>query len=802
MERSGAMWGTGAMEREAWEEDTTPAMVPDLHFLIFFLKKKNGNFARLRDLATFIPFLVVFLLSVMLDAGTTSAHRLVESISHEISGVLPTGPNSTVGNFTSYTERTFEDIIREDEFWQWLLAGRGPSAIFRDGNIAGQNRVLGGMRVSQRRATLLPPDQVWKSDTPTLYGDYTGWMNISKDDPDIIPMRNDDLCGVDGVGRSPWRYTKVAVGRDRQLETIAKGPFYHGGIDNPVHGKLGTFEPHGYFRDFNTDMGKDEFAEVIRCMQGNHWITPETRMVEVLIYTYNAPMDLFAQVRYFIEITPAGTWLPQHRIVPFRMPIYEGTYAVLQTLLYAYVFGFLAKLLMEIVWNVQRTGRWFLWAFSVWRLLELQNLLVFLLSFSWSISLWRRDASVDLNKLNSDPTHYSAMMAQNEHELSTLQTQRNLQALNAMFSAIKLFRFFSGIPALSLLTEMVKSVILQLLQLAAYCFLITAAYSTAGLVLFGSQVMEYRTFGLAFKNLLLTLLGDFEFNLLRDADTDGAADLFFISYTILMWLVILNMVIAIIERGHDIATEMNYRQVGKMNLAYQLRAMWVDFEDRIAQLCGCLGGRKRRDRNFPIVCNRVLGITVSSVEHALRPMLCPEVWCELHEGEDFPTGSQLWCSRAAIQAQLVEELELDEELAKRLASLLCWFVSDGTGGFVDNRFAEEMYTAKVLYRNKQDLASGSGYKRRYLLNNPYPDHGAKEMSPRTADGVSASASRSEEMSDARPEAVVQFEDEQNIRQKLMDIEALAVKRAQLLDEIATTPVEKEGLLGAMERLSR
>eukprot|EP01065_Artemidia_motanka_P022040 TRINITY_DN26266_c0_g1_i2.p1 TRINITY_DN26266_c0_g1~~TRINITY_DN26266_c0_g1_i2.p1 ORF type:complete len:681 (+),score=196.31 TRINITY_DN26266_c0_g1_i2:509-2551(+) len=638
----------------------------------------------------------------------------------------------------------------------------------------------------------------------TLHGNYSGWSmptpGFAPESESREPMRHDAPCGVDGVGRTGWTFTKVSTDAD-QPAVVSLGAEAPGGVDVVVEGIAATYPVHGFMFDLPVGWNRSRYTDFVQCLRTHRWIDSNTRMVQVHLFTYNPNSNYFVQCRLFVEITAGGKLIPRAQVVPFKYERFRGAYAVFQVILNVFVAMYVVKLLADIASNVSRTGRAFLWLFSVWRLLEGFNLSIFCLSFYWKVFFWVRPfPDNDFN----DPSVLSAQLADLGSFQYTLHTLTMLNALNAMLSCLKIFRFFGVHPSLKLLTETLKGVATPLLCLGAYCVTIVTAFSIAGVLIFGIHTKEYRTFANAFRTLLLALLGDFDFGELRKVD-DTAAVLFFFPYMLLTWLIILNMVIAIINGGFTMAKVIQNQVGGEVDLAPKLREAWISIEQSVC--CARKADGRPAVHAGPLQFNSIEGASTASIEHAIRPLLQPEVWLRAHGlGSDavIPARAALCCTRQALAAQLAERFEAEQ--ADRIAQGLCWLMSEGDDGSVDNRCNPEVYPALVNYRAMASVVGG-GYRRKYLEQHGYgwgddemsASHHSSKAGARTASASGSGSGTPESMSvEDLPALAGTIPTEALLEKAVMRrqalIDALVAARARRRVSVAA-----EGRLGAMQR---
>ena len=115
--------------------------------------------------------------------------------------------------------------------------------------------------------------------------------------------------------------------------------------------------------------------------------------------------------------------------------------------------------------------------------------------------------------------------------------------------------------------------------------IVLVAYAQMGYVLFGSEIFDFRTFTDAVFTLVRTILGDFNYLELEKAD-QILGPIFFITYIFLVFLVLLNMFLAIIN---DTYSEMKKEITeNKLHMGSYVKMIMMRF---FRKICFCKSGK-------------------------------------------------------------------------------------------------------------------------------------------------------------------------------------------------------------------
>jgi hypothetical protein len=99
---------------------------------------------------------------------------------------------------------------------------------------------------------------------------------------------------------------------------------------------------------------------------------------------------------------------------------------------------------------------------------------------------------------------------------------KGLEVMLLLILLMQLFRYFSFDPRLNIVVATVSSAAEKLLPVLLIFLVILVAYSLLGIILFGSELDEFSTFGNAYQACLLFTLGDYDFEAMVSVDGFGA----------------------------------------------------------------------------------------------------------------------------------------------------------------------------------------------------------------------------------------------------------------------------------------
>ena len=271
-----------------------------------------------------------------------------------------------------------------------------------------------------------------------------------------------------------------------------------------------------------------------------------TRFVMSEFFMYTPALDSFHAVKLFSEVDVAGSWLNQWVFRSFR--VWTDT-AVLQTIIdvcfLLFVLYYCVDFFIQLKNHVKRDGHAVVSYFAqFWTILELVNMVTFLVvfgfRFSW-MSVSDKADSLRLPMANRYPENLDRLMV-----LFEAQVYGN--SVNTMFVFLKLLKYVRLNPRLNVLPRTIAACQQSIVGVLVLFFTIILGYAITGWTLFGVNVERFRNLGVSISSLTRMLVGDIDYEELRN-ENRFLAGAFFWSYMILALFLLLNFLIAIISES-------------------------------------------------------------------------------------------------------------------------------------------------------------------------------------------------------------------------------------------------------------
>jgi Polycystin cation channel len=295
------------------------------------------------------------------------------------------------------------------------------------------------------------------------------------------------------------------------------------------------------------------------------WFDDSTRAIAIDINIYNSQTNMLSVSRFLIEILETGFFVTSYEQYTFRMLLYQTIedYARFAGEIIIAV-GCIYYLAIEIqqLAAIRPHYKYFMDASNVFDLI-LQGLVISVIIY-WGIHV--------TNPIGNEFRLYSPSFPCNAVTTATpnafgAQTcwldmynyARNynncmtIASLVALLMALKFFKFFKISRRMNTLWLTLGEASIALVAfMFGFCLLI-AGFAFMGQLIFGGTVSDFHTFASSFSKLLRFPLGEFNYYQL-DLAQPVWAPIFFVLYMALVFLVGINMIIAIITISYENVT--------------------------------------------------------------------------------------------------------------------------------------------------------------------------------------------------------------------------------------------------------
>ncbi|ETV92067.1 hypothetical protein H310_13589 [Aphanomyces invadans] len=563
-----------------------------------------------REVMCYVLFLVVFVIVTAYNQGTASTYYYTNTIHQAVVGTpfrsstdgtaSPSSPPTALppANSLSSAQReglllTFGTMQTIPDVWDWL---QGPlvTTLYPPPSLAGgvtlTNARIGGVRLRQVR---VQPNSCRVQDEYTNlisycfgtlspatesnfgFGPIQNSLNVSHASAGVFaksyfgpsPTYNDLMqciqsCAV-SVG-SLYGLDKARYAAEYNNEcSLSCTCFYSdsancklGNSDAPkpvytymwspavadaIDGVLGPIPGSGYVVDLPVN-GTSAHG-IVQLLRDNQFLDVATRALVVEFAVFNPYLQLFDMVTGVIEFPPTGGVVAAMRSSALNVYGYgpdSGGRVFFEVALALGVVGYAGEILYQLY---RRRPTEYITS-SGWTQLHVVNMALFVTAITLRLVAIHAVYGSDTVNLNTaSPTHLFLYLT----SLANLGTlERTINAVNAVLSWLTLLKYTQISRRMYTLVQVLSQAMTDLVSCILLFFICLLGYAQAGFLAFSTTAPGFRTFGQSVVTVLEALTFRLDYTELVQANA-ALAPVYFISFYILLVLVVVNVFIAVLQ---------------------------------------------------------------------------------------------------------------------------------------------------------------------------------------------------------------------------------------------------------------
>ncbi|XP_023018809.2 polycystin-2-like protein 1 isoform X2 [Leptinotarsa decemlineata] len=311
-------------------------------------------------------------------------------------------------------------------------------------------------------------------------------------------------------------------------------------------GKITTYGGGGYYADFA--MTRNKTAELFAELKDNLWIRGGTRAIFIDFALYNANLNLFAVCKMAFEFPTTGGIMTTADFRSFGLLRIRSNYdwfvMACECACYLFIVFYIFEEIREILYfRLKYLARF-------WNYVDVFIITLTLVSGAFSIMKMLM-IKQELYDIMDNGDKYGNL----EYIAWMHLMYNNLIAVDLFLIYVKIFKYLNFNRTMGQLNNTLKNCAMDILGFSIMFFIIFFAFAELGYLIFGSEVENFSSFGVAMFTLLRTILGDFDYQEIEAANRI-LAPIYFLSYIFLVFFVLLNMFLAIINDTYsDVKTE-------------------------------------------------------------------------------------------------------------------------------------------------------------------------------------------------------------------------------------------------------
>jgi len=353
---------------------------------------------------------------------------------------------------------------------------------------------------------------------------------------------------------------------------------------------------------FDINLGEQGAQDFYTYLVEGLYLDQHTRSFTAELITYNAPLRIFGY--FFVEFyfSDGGSIKVTHKLHTVRVELYNGydddVRFALEIILSIWIFSMLLYTFFQIAWT-QKEKRNFLKFFTrAWNIVDfISNGLLASCMIMWWIIVTKYAKTFDIQLrydvyANLEPDANFLALANagkgmNDSwsafsDLRDLIDMLNwyfaLNGINILLLIARVLKLMDFQPRLGVVTRSLWLAGPDLIHFAIVAGMVFVGYAMMAHLIFGNAIQEFSTFGESVNTCFEILLGNIDVNdQLRNLGglQSVAGALFFWSYELLVFMVLLNFLLAIIVDAFSEVKEKTHETVGIHTELYQLlRDKW------------------------------------------------------------------------------------------------------------------------------------------------------------------------------------------------------------------------------------
>ncbi|EKX38067.1 hypothetical protein GUITHDRAFT_115828 [Guillardia theta CCMP2712] len=493
-----------------------------------YLALKQARRARLVECVLYIGFTIIFSYVIIAARDTSKAFNHAQGVREYLIGTeIPSLPG-----------KTFDTVATISELWFWINEVLVERVIWSQGNdlrypILGNNQFIGPIRIRQARVMELqckmPPALAYRGSN--CYNEYS----------DATMERRKNPPGTS------WPLYGECARMSPTLTDCRNWTSYNPGYGwVPIDSFAGTTYGGGGY-EVELPVRKSDTLLLLKDMQKYEWLNDNfTRAVFFEFVLYNPNSNLFLSTLLAVEIPPSGGMVPSTALRVVDLYPQGRKSSQQATALFYLVFGMVIVMTVAEILMVLKHGRDFLK--DGYNLITVINIIFFFIVYI-----------LDLNSLTTSSKILSKTSNVNDPAIAVKIHQTayiaklvyNFNAFNAFLAWLRCLKYMDLISdRTERITATLSACASSVAALLVIFGIFYAGFSIAFFAAFGQDLYRFRTMGMTCLSLFDILMGGGNLQELVQYNK-VLGPLLFVSFVVLMALVLLNMFLAIIVQTYS-----------------------------------------------------------------------------------------------------------------------------------------------------------------------------------------------------------------------------------------------------------
>eukprot|EP00276_Gloeochaete_wittrockiana_P007676 CAMPEP_0184653000 /NCGR_PEP_ID=MMETSP0308-20130426/10717_1 /TAXON_ID=38269 /ORGANISM="Gloeochaete witrockiana, Strain SAG 46.84" /LENGTH=1191 /DNA_ID=CAMNT_0027088225 /DNA_START=212 /DNA_END=3787 /DNA_ORIENTATION=+ len=301
-----------------------------------------------------------------------------------------------------------------------------------------------------------------------------------------------------------------------------------------------TYGNGGYLYELprNTTLARQE----VEALWDDSWVDEGTRVLVVNFAFWNRHTHLYTVCQMMTEFPTSGYIIATPKIRTVKLNNFDDPLIITLCIIFFFFVFFYG--VVELYEMYKRGVLSYL--MDTWNWIEVSSFVVFAVLIVYYFKFVTESKAVSKSISENGINKYVDLQ-------SARQTQEivvELAGLNVLLSCIRIFKFLRLNAKLTLLWSTLALAFVDLAAFVATFMILLAGYAYMGQLIFGYQVVSYHSFTSSFSTLFSFIGGNFNYEELNNA-SPVAGVVFFFSFMVLVFLILVNMFIAIIAKYYN-----------------------------------------------------------------------------------------------------------------------------------------------------------------------------------------------------------------------------------------------------------
>ncbi|BFF96388.1 uncharacterized protein DMAD_13595 [Drosophila madeirensis] len=309
----------------------------------------------------------------------------------------------------------------------------------------------------------------------------------------------------------------------------------------PIWTLLNLYRSGGYTAELTYE--KEANMKKIKDLKNLHWVDRGARLCVIEFNMYNENTDIFQSAKFIAEIPPTGCIIPQTHLCTVREYSFFTERSLFKMVCYIFWYVMVVYYTIFETKELRKTG-FKIYYRSLLNVLDGIVLLFCYLAFGYNIwHTFHVQALTAGHRINEGFLSIDILCFWNNIYV-------DMMALLAFLVWIKIFKFISFNKTLVQFTTTLRRCYKDLAGFSLMFGIVFLAYAQLGLLLFGTKHPDFDTFTTSILTMVRMILGDFQYKLIEQANR-VLGPIYFLTYILLMFFILLNMFLAIIMETYN-----------------------------------------------------------------------------------------------------------------------------------------------------------------------------------------------------------------------------------------------------------